>query len=111
VTVFSDGTDEQLAPVLSLPGVRRAAPAVVDLIRMSRARVLVTTGTSSFSAWAAYLGGMPTPWYPGLAGRLLGGGAGLGPMVETGYGGSADGATLAGALARATRPVSSGAAS
>jgi hypothetical protein len=68
VTVFSDAMDEQLRPLLSLPRVERAAanPSIVDIFLLARARVLITTGTSSFSAWAAYIGGMPALWYPGL---------------------------------------------
>lgn len=72
VRLFSDAKDEQLAPLLALPGVSRAPdnPSIVDMFMLSRARVLVTTGTSSFSAWASYLGGMPTIWYPGLCVQL-----------------------------------------
>jgi hypothetical protein len=90
VAIFSDGTDAQLAPFLDLPNTRRApaASAVVDLIRLSRARVLITTGTSSFSAWAAYLGGMPSVWYPGLRGRFLPPAEGLGEMIETDFQGA-----------------------
>lgn len=68
VTVFSDARDDQLSPLLSLQNVRRAPPnpSIVDIFLLSRARVLITSGTSSFSAWASYLGGMPTIWYPGL---------------------------------------------
>jgi hypothetical protein len=97
VVLFSDATDEQLAPFLRLPEVRRAprAPAVVDLIRMSRARVLITTGTSSFSTWGVFLGGMPSVWYPGLHGRWLREDGeqepgGLGAMFETDYNGDFD---------------------
>lgn len=97
VMLFSDATDEQLAPFLGLPAVRRAprASAVVDLIRMSRARILITTGTSSFSTWAAFLGGIPSVWYPGLRGRLLRESAeqessGLGEMFETDFNGDFD---------------------
>ena len=30
----------------------------------TRGKILVTTGTSSFSGWAAFIGMMPTIWYP-----------------------------------------------
>ncbi len=64
VSVFSDGTEEQLRPLLALPGVRRQAPAssIVHILLMSDARVLVGSGGSTFSAWASYLGQQPTVW-------------------------------------------------
>jgi hypothetical protein len=64
--VFSDGTDTELAPILSKPGVRRAAfgSALADLLAMSRVRILLASG-STFSMWASYLGRMPVIWHPG----------------------------------------------
>jgi len=72
VCVFSDGRDDQLEECLALPGVRRAQPksAIADIIAMSKGRMLITTGTSTFSYWAAFLGGMPTFWYPSLVQKL-----------------------------------------
>ncbi len=66
VRVFSDARADEIPGILALPGVTLAGrnPAIVDLLLLSRSRVLITTGTSSFSAWASYLGGMPTLWYP-----------------------------------------------
>lgn len=67
--VVSDGSDAQLAPLLALPSVRRTsrASAASDLLTAAGARVLLASGTSSFSAWAAFLGGMPTACIPGQA--------------------------------------------
>jgi hypothetical protein len=67
VKIISDGTNEQIRPILALPNVTRARenPSIVDMFLLSRARVLITTCSSSFSAWGSYLGGMPTIWYPG----------------------------------------------
>jgi hypothetical protein len=67
VKIFSDGTDEQLEPLLRMEGVARAAanPSIVDILLLAKSRVLVTTSNSTFSMWAAYLGGMPTVWYEG----------------------------------------------
>ena len=64
VSVFSDGTNEQLRPLLAVPGVRRQSPAssVVHILLMSDARVLVGSGGSTFSAWASFLGQQPTVW-------------------------------------------------
>jgi hypothetical protein len=63
VQVFSDGTNEELGPLLALPGVQRAScgSSVADLLALARGRVLVASG-SSFSMWASYLGRMPVIW-------------------------------------------------
>jgi hypothetical protein len=65
--VFSDGTDEELAPLLSLPDVRRVTfgSGIADIIALSRARILVASG-STFSLWASFLGQNPTVWFPGM---------------------------------------------
>ncbi len=67
-TIFSDGTDEQLRDLLSLPHTRRAKanPSLLDILLLARGKVLITTGTSTFSMWANFLGEMPSIWYPGL---------------------------------------------
>jgi len=73
VKVFSDARPEQLESLLEMSEVTLAdsQPSIVDMYRLSRARVLISTSTSSFSAWATYLGGMPTLWYPGLIWNLV----------------------------------------
>lgn len=55
--VFSDGTDEELAPLLALPGVVRTTygASIGDILGLSRFPLLVASG-SSFSMWARYLG-------------------------------------------------------
>lgn len=75
VTIFSDARDEQITALLSLDNVRRAPAnsSIVDIFLLSRAKVLITSGTSSFSAWAAYIGAMPAIWYPGLRLDLIAG--------------------------------------
>lgn len=57
VYVFSDGTDEELAPLLALPGVERKTygTSIGDILGLSRFPVLIASG-SSFSMWARYLG-------------------------------------------------------
>ncbi len=64
--VFTDAFPEQIAPVLNLPGVRLAEPnpAIVDILLMARARVLITTSSSTFSMWPSFLGRMPSVWFP-----------------------------------------------
>lgn len=56
--VVSDGTAETLAPLLRLPKVSflRPGTAITDLLVLSRASVLLASASSTFSAWAAFLG-------------------------------------------------------
>jgi hypothetical protein len=58
--VVSDGSAADLGEVLAEPHVElvRTGVPLADLLVLSRARVLLASG-SSFSAWAAFLGGMP----------------------------------------------------
>jgi len=64
--VFSDGTDESLAPLLALPLVRRSPrqQSVADLLSISHSRLLVSSG-SGFSMWGAFLGDVPRICHPG----------------------------------------------
>jgi hypothetical protein len=58
--IVSDGAASDLGELLAEPHtelVRTGVP-LADLLLLSRARVLLASG-SSFSAWAAFLGGMP----------------------------------------------------
>ena len=66
VKVFSDGSDEELRPLLEMPGVRRVSfgPSIADLLALSAAPLFIASG-STFSMWASYLGRMPVIWYPG----------------------------------------------
>lgn len=66
VYVFSDGADEELSQLLSMPLVRRISfgSTVADLLALSRANVLIASA-STFSMWASYLGRMPTIFYKG----------------------------------------------
>jgi hypothetical protein len=67
IHIFSDGTDEELAPLLSLPNAERLTfgSSIADLLAMSCSRVLVGSD-STFSRWAFYLGRMPAVVYRGL---------------------------------------------
>jgi hypothetical protein len=66
ITVYSDGTDDQLEKLLALPNVTRAAKqeSVTDLLCMTKSAALVASG-SGFSLWASFLGQVPTIYYPG----------------------------------------------
>ncbi len=71
VYIFSDGTDNELRPLLSMHGARRVTfgSALADLWALSQAHVLIASG-STFSMWAAYLGQIPSIWYPGQSRSL-----------------------------------------
>lgn len=66
VLVYSDGSDEELRPLLALPRVDRALSntALGDMLAMSASRALVGA-SSTFSMWASFLGEVPTIWFPG----------------------------------------------
>ena len=65
--VVSDGKEEDLQPLLSLENVTFVRPgcAISDLLVLSKAKILIASGGSSFSAWASFLGQMPTISHPG----------------------------------------------
>jgi hypothetical protein len=65
--VVSDASDRALADLLKEEAVTRAdtGSAIGDLLVLSKAKMLLASGGSSFSAWAAFLGQMPTVSYPG----------------------------------------------
>lgn len=64
VLVFSDAKGSELSFLSDCAGVRLmpAAPAIHDVLALSRASVLVGTNHSSFSEWAVFLGGMKSVW-------------------------------------------------
>ena len=65
--VVSDGTEDDLKELLSLPNTTFIRPgcAISDLLILSKANLLIRSGGSSFSAWASFLGQMPTISHPG----------------------------------------------
>src|SRR5688572_26703309 len=65
--VVSDGTPQQLSELLAQPNVEFVRPgtAIGDLLLLSRAQVLLASGASTFAAWGAFLGQMPSATHPG----------------------------------------------
>ena len=65
--IVSDGTSKQLAELLSMKNTYFVRPgsAISDLLTISRAKILLASGTSTFSAWASFLGQMPSASHPG----------------------------------------------
>lgn len=60
IQLFSDGRDEELTELLSLPGVHRVCygNALADIIAISRCGLLIGSD-STFSGWGAFLGNVP----------------------------------------------------
>jgi hypothetical protein len=65
--IVSDGTDWDLRDLLTRTDVElvRTGSAIADLLLLSNARVLIGSGGSTFTAWASFLGQMPTVTVPG----------------------------------------------
>jgi hypothetical protein len=65
--VVSDAPDDELVDLLREEAVTRISTgsAIGDLLVLSKAKLLIASGGSTFSAWAAFLGQMPTVSYPG----------------------------------------------
>ena len=68
ILVFSDAPVEELGFLRDVGTayerirIMPKAPALHDVLALSRARFLVCTNGSSFSEWSAFLGRMPTVW-------------------------------------------------
>ncbi|MCX6186517.1 MAG: alpha-1,2-fucosyltransferase [Bacteroidetes bacterium] len=60
--VISDGGEKELEKILKLPDVSllHSSNAIEDLLVLTKSKVLLGSGNSSFSAWASFLGGMNT---------------------------------------------------
>jgi hypothetical protein len=58
VEILSDGRKEELGELLDLPNVSLAPKrtAIVDILTMSRSRILICSAGSTFSYWAGFLG-------------------------------------------------------
>jgi len=65
--VVSDGSESDLQELLALGNIAFLRPgcAISDLLVLSKSRILLASGGSSFSAWASFLGRMPTISFPG----------------------------------------------
>ncbi len=64
IRIFSDGREQELADLLSIPGasLQRGSTDISDLLGLSQARLLIGSH-STFSRWAAFLGDMPSIWF------------------------------------------------
>ncbi len=60
IILFSDGSDAELADLLTIPGVERRfyGNAIADIWAISKCKLLIASD-STFSAWGAFLGKVP----------------------------------------------------
>jgi hypothetical protein len=65
--VMTDGRPAELRDLLDEPDVEIVTPSspLSDMLLLARSQVMIGSGGSSFSAWASFLGEMPTVSYPG----------------------------------------------
>jgi len=66
VVLFTDARPNEIQSILELPNVSLAQenPSIADILRLAQAQVMIGTSTSTFGMWSAYLGAMPSVWYP-----------------------------------------------
>jgi hypothetical protein len=57
VTLFSDGSQDELRELLNMPGVRlsNSKSDIVDLLLLSMSKIIITSPSSTFSYWSAFL--------------------------------------------------------
>ena len=57
ITVFTDGYENEIPLLLNMPNVKLSGqyPDIVDLVLLSKSKVIVTSAGSTFSYWAAFL--------------------------------------------------------
>ncbi|HVM87589.1 MAG TPA: alpha-1,2-fucosyltransferase [Puia sp.] len=66
VIVFSDGEKQELMNILSMPGVSLSEgnPDIVDLLLLSRSKIIIASASSTFSYWAGFLSDAPIILHP-----------------------------------------------
>jgi hypothetical protein len=66
VSVFTDGYKEEFEKLFSMDNIKMVEgnPDIVDLILLSRSRVIVASANSTFSYWAAFLSDVPAILHP-----------------------------------------------
>lgn len=67
IRIFSDAAPQSLrflAEAFPNVTIQPKAPALLDLLHLSRCAALVGTSRSTFGMWAAFLGQMPSFWHP-----------------------------------------------
>ncbi len=85
--VFSDGSDEELAPLLRLPDVSRSprAESITDLLAMGQGACVIASA-SGFSLWGAFLGSAPRLSHVGKRKVPIYGGSDAAADIESDFG-------------------------
>ncbi len=67
VYIFTDGNNDEIAPLLELDNAKRMSfgSSIADLLALSKSHILIGSKGSTFSMWASYLGRMPVIWPEG----------------------------------------------
>lgn len=57
VTVFTDADPSEISELAELPGIEMAAPKpdILDILLLSKSQIIITSRSSTFSYWAAFL--------------------------------------------------------
>ncbi len=65
IKIFSDGNADELRSVLKIDGAElvKGTSALQEMLMLAQSSVLIGSG-STFSLWAAFIGAMPSIWYP-----------------------------------------------
>jgi len=72
-TIFSDGFLNELAPILDLPNVEMAPSKsdIIDLLLLSKSKVILTSRDSTFSYWGVFLSDAICIHHPSYQHRLI----------------------------------------
>jgi glycosyl transferase family 11 len=67
VSVFSDGKKKELKSIFEMENVSllEGNPDIVDLILLSKSKIIITSAASTFSYWAGFLSDAPIILHPG----------------------------------------------
>ena len=70
VSIFTDGSETEFSKLVQLSGVHfvKGNNDLVDLLLLSRSKILVTSGGSTFSYWAAFISDAPVLMHPAYVG-------------------------------------------
>lgn len=65
-TIFTNGKDQELADILSLPNILIAPknPDIVDLLLLAKSKIIVTSARSTFGYWSGFLSDVPIVIHP-----------------------------------------------
>lgn len=68
VTIVTDGYRQELQGLLSLPNVDvlEGNPDVVDMLVLSKSKIIITSASSTFSYWAGFLSDVPVIVHPSI---------------------------------------------